>query len=232
MTSLLIHLTVHGTTKLLSRIVGVLVVFCFFSLTACSPDAFFTNLPFSGDNKVLFKDDFSKPSGGWTTQRDENTVIDYENGGFRIWVNQPNFDYWSVPGLRFTDVSIDVDARKLAGPDDNDYGIICRYIDQDNFYGFLISSDGYFGISKRKNGDHAIMGGQEMRPNTFIHTGTTLNHIHADCIGSTLTLYVNNEKMAQVTDPDFTVGDVGLLAGSFAQNGVDILFKNFSVRKP
>jgi hypothetical protein len=217
--------------KSINRIAIICVAVLALLLTACSPETFFTNLS-SGDNKVLFKDDFSNTSGGWTTQRDENTIIDYENGGFRIWVNRPNFDYWSVPGLRFTDVSIDVDARKLAGPDDNDYGIICRYKDQDNFYGFLISSDGYYGISKRKNGDHTIIGGQGMRPNASIHKSTTINHIHADCIGSTLTLYVNDEKMAQVTDADYTVGDVGLLAGSFTQPGVDVFFQNFLVKKP
>ncbi len=203
-----------------------------FALTACSPGQLMLNLVPGSDKSILFKDDFSTISGGWSTQRDAHSIIDFDQGGFRIWVNQPNYDYWSVPGLRFTDVSIEVNAIKLAGPDDNDFGIICRYQNQDNFYGFLISSDGYYGISKRKNGDHTIISGHEMKPSSAIHTGVAVNTIRADCIGSTLTLYVNQQKLAEVTDAEYPVGDVGVLAGSFTQSGVDILFKNFIVRKP
>jgi hypothetical protein len=201
--------------------------------SACAPDLLLANLNLGQGTKVLFKDDFSTTTAGWSTQRDQFSVIDYDNGGFRFWVNQPNFDYWSVPGLRFTDVSIEVDAKKLGGPDDNDFGVICRYKDQDNFYGFLISSDGYYGISKRKNGDHSIIGGHGMKPSLAIHTGTGVsNHIRADCVGSKLTLYVNSEKLAEETDADYSVGDVGLLVGSFDQPGIDLIFDNFFVRKP
>ncbi len=208
-----------------------LMLLCLF-LTACSPETLLANLSLNPSSRVLFKDDFSNTVGGWSTQRDTNTIIDYENNGFRIWVNQPNFDYWSVPGLHFTDVRIEVDAVKTAGPDDNDYGIICRYIDQNNFYGFLISSDGYYGITKRKNGEHSVISAKAMEPGSSIRTGIATNHIRADCIDSTLTLYINGSKAAEITDPEYKIGDVGLLAGSFTQTGVDILFHHFVVSKP
>ena len=35
------------------------------------------------------------------------------------------------------------------GPDDNDFGIICRYIDDNQFYYAIISSDGYYGIVRK-----------------------------------------------------------------------------------
>jgi hypothetical protein len=181
---------------------------------------------------VLFQDDFSDPTSGWVTQRSTNQVMDYESSGFRIWVNQPNFDYWSVPGLRFTDTRIEVTAAKVAGPDDNDLGIICRYRDQNNFYGFLISNDGYYGISKRKDGDHRMISEDGMKHSGVIHTGNAQNRIRADCIGSSLALYVNDVKLVETQDTDYAVGDVGLLAGSFDTAGVDILFTNFVVRKP
>lgn len=226
------RLQVHRMFKPMVIAARMAICLMVFSLAACSPGQLMLNLIPGSDKSVLFKDNFSTISGGWSTQRNANSIIDFEKGGFRIWVNRPNYDYWSVPGLRFTDVSIEVTAAKLAGPDDNDFGIICRYQDQDNFYGFLISSDGYYGISKRKNGDHTIISGQEMKPSSAIHTGAATNTIRADCIGSTLTLYVNQVKLVEVTDTDYAMGDVGLLAGSFAQPGVDILFNDFVVRKP
>ena len=183
------------------------------------------------DENLLFKDDFSDKTSGWITTQEPNVVMNYELGGFRIWVNQPNFDTWSVPGMRYSDVQIEVDAAKTGGPDDNDYGIICRYQDQNNFYGFLISSDGYYGITRRKDGAHQTINPSGMKAGEMIVRGAASNHIRADCIGSTLTMYINGQKVAEVQDSEIASGDVGLLAGSFDTGGVDILFNRFVVNK-
>jgi hypothetical protein len=198
---------------------------------ACSESIFVNPSPSVVNDQVLFQDDFSDPSSGWLTERDEDHIIDYENGSFRIWGNLSRFDYWSIPNLNFGDVRIEVDATKLGGPDNNSYGIICRY-NQGNYYGFIISSDGYYGISKRKNGDHQIIGAEGMKTSPVIQKGAASNHIRADCIGSVLTLYLNGEKLQEVTDSEFTLGDVGLLAGSFDVSGIDIQFNHFQVLKP
>jgi hypothetical protein len=58
------------------------------------------------------------------------------------------------------------------------------------------------------------------------------NHLRADCIGNTLTFYINNNQVASVQDADFASGDVGLLAGAFFQPGVDVLFDHFTVVQP
>jgi hypothetical protein len=65
-----------------------------------------------------------------------------------------------------------------------------------------------------------------------INQGATTNHIRFDCIGSTLTLYVNGTQIDQQTDSEYTTGNVGLVAGSFSTAGIDILFDNFIVYKP
>ena len=183
-------------------------------------------------NAVLFQDDFSDPTSGWAIVHESNQIMDYYEGRFRIWVNQTNFDVWSVPGLRFTDVQIQADITKLGGPDDNDTGIICRYKNPDNFYGFLISSDGYYGITMSQAGDHKVIGMDGMKFSSTIKTGVATNHVQADCVGNNLTLYVNGTKLVSVEDSTFAVGDVGLLAGSFDQPGVDISFDNYIVKKP
>jgi len=211
----------------------LVIVFILFTSAACSTQSLqATNLPASSGNTVLFQDDFSDPSSGWVTVHEPDQIMAYENGGFRIWVNKPNFDYWSVPDLRFADAHIEVDVTKIGGPDDNDIGLICRYKNSDNFYGFLISSDGYYGISERQNGEHQVIGMDGMKYSSVIHTGNAKNHIRADCVGNLLTLYVNGVKLVEVEDSTLAVGDVGILAGSFSQPGVDILFDNFIVTKP
>jgi hypothetical protein len=183
--------------------------------------------------KPLFSDDFSDPSSGWDRVNDEEGINDYSNGGYRIFVNKLNWYFWSNPGLQFTDVVIDVDAQKTAGPDENDYGIICRYQDEQNFYFFTIGSDGFYSISKILNGEESLIGMNEMQFNdTSIKLGGVPNHLKAECVGSNLTLTVNGTVLADVKDTELTSGDVGLIAGTYDKPGVDILFDNFVVTRP
>jgi hypothetical protein len=204
-----------------------------FAITACAYTAELGgNVSTKASNPVLFQDDFSDTGGGWTTLKADNKLIAYDKGGLRFFMNDRQFDYWSRPGLKFSDVHIEVDAAKNDGPDDNDLGIICRYQDENNFYSLLISSDGYYGISKMKDGEHSLIGADGMQVSDAIVKGNAANRVSADCVGNTLKLSVNGKRLFEVKDSDFSSGDVGLIAGTADQPGVDVVFDNFIVTKP
>ena len=66
-------------------------------------------------------------------------------------------DVWANPGLNFTDTIIEVETTKVGGSDDNFFGVMCRYNPTGSdwgFYYFLLSSDGYYGISKYGDGEY------------------------------------------------------------------------------
>lgn len=182
--------------------------------------------------RLLFQDDFSDAKSGWDSLSNEDGITDYDNGQYRILVNTTNTDVWANPGLNFTNTIIEVDATKAGGDDNNDLGVICRYKDGNNFYFFVISSDGYYGIGKFKDGQQVLVGMESMPPTDAVRQGNATNHIQAECNGSTLRLVVNGQQLAETTDSDFTSGDAGLLAGSFENPGTDIRFDNFIVREP
>jgi len=188
----------------------------------------------SRSGEAVFRDDFSKPYSGWVRGTDlpNGGISDYENGKFRILVNESNFDYWSNPNLAFEDARIEVDAIKQAGPDINRFGLICRYKDEKNFYFFIISSDGYYGLGKVKDDHLSLIDMSAMEPSSAVLAGSGLNHLRADCVGDQLTFFVNGRQVAQAHDSDFSGGDVGILAGTFDQPGVDVAFDNFVVVKP
>lgn len=182
---------------------------------------------------AIYADDFSNPASGWETWSDENgSFVAYQNNGLRILVKDRQFDYWSRPGKRFVDARIEVDAIKLAGPNDNDLGLICRYQDKNNFYAFLISSDGYTGIVKVVDGKYNVLNGAQLAYSQSIHQGEALNHLQADCVGQTLSLAVNGQVVAQAQDSGFAAGEVGVIAGTNDSPDVDIFFDNFVVSKP
>jgi len=180
---------------------------------------------------VLFQDDFSNTSTGWDRQKNDEGAMDYDAGGYRIMVNAPQTNFWSTPHKDFTDVRLEVDEGKLGGPDENRAGLICRDTG-DNYYFFMVTHDGFYGIGIFNDGQTALLGQSEMQSSVAIHTGVNINHLRADCVGDTLTFYVNGQKVAQVHDPTLTHGDVGLIAGTFSQPNTDVIFDNFVAIQP
>jgi hypothetical protein len=181
---------------------------------------------------LLFQDGFSDPSSGWDRIRTPEGMTDYEGDRYRIVINTPNADYWANPGLAFGDVVIDVDAGKVSGPVDNDFGVLCRYQDVGNFYFMIISSDGYYGIGKVVNGKQQLLEPPQLYHSDVINPGDGPNHIQAVCSGADLLLSVNGNLLAETKDYSFSDGDIGLIVGSFDVAGVDIWFDNLSVRVP
>ncbi len=158
-------------------------------------------------------------------------TMDYDGGGYRLLVNSANTNFWSTPHKNFADVRMEVDSGKLGGPDENRIGLVCRFTGSD-YYFFLISSDGYYGVGIYKGGQALLLGQSEMQSNDHIKTGMAVNHLRADCAGGTLAFFVNGFQIASVQDATLKSGDVGLLAGTFSASGVDVIFDNFVALKP
>jgi hypothetical protein len=211
----------------LSHLLIVLLVLSIFLLSSCASLAVATPAP---SGTILFQDSFATNVSGWDRLANDGGIMDYDSGGFRILILQPNMNYWSTPQKSFGDVRMEVDVTKLNGPDENRAGLMCRYQNGD-YYFFIVSNDGYYGIGKFIGGQTLLLGQTVMQPSEFIQKDA-MNHVRADCIGNTLTLYVNFNQVASAQDSDFVTGDVGVLAGSFTQPGVDVLFQNFVVMQP
>ncbi len=187
----------------------------------------------AGSSNVLLADDFSSINNQWDQVTNSTMTTDYYDNAYRILVNKENFDAWANPDdNKYNDVQVEVDATKNGGPDTNDFGIICRYTGKGSYYYGTISSDGYYAIYKKSidGGRQLGQGGEQYSDK--INQGAKANHIRFDCVGSTLTLYVNGIMLDQQTDSSYTDGNVGLIAGTFTEAGTDILFDNFYVYKP
>lgn len=180
---------------------------------------------------VLFQDDFAQQTTGWDRMLVNEGVMDYDSGGYRILVNALQTNFWSTPSKNFTDTRIEVDTGKLAGPDENRIGLLCRFNGKD-YYFFIITSDGFYGVGLFKDGQATLLGQSEMLSSVNINKGLAINHLRADCAGQTLTFYVNGFQIAQAQDANLVSGDVGIIAGTFTTPGVDIIFDNFVVLAP
>ena len=179
---------------------------------------------------VLYQEQFENNTTGWARIANDNGIMDYDGGGYRILVRQSKLNIWSTSEKDFGDVRVEADVIRLHGPDENRMGLICRYQAGD-YYFFVISNDGYYVIGKFIGGLTLLLGQREMQTSDAIQTDT-MNHLRADCIGNNLTFYINFKEVASATDTDFPSGDVGVVAGAFSEPGVDVLFDNFVVLQP
>lgn len=182
--------------------------------------------------QVLFQDNFSSRAGGWPSEIETAGVSDYLGEAYRILVSLPDSDRLARPGLDLADVHLQVESTRISGPVDNRYGVICRYQDENNYYAFLLSTDGYYAIVKMQEGQTIVLGTETMQPAQELLTGYPTHYIEAVCQGQQLTLQVNGRELASVMDSSFSSGDVGLIAGAFSEAGVEILFDNFQVLQP
>lgn len=187
----------------------------------------------SGPEGSIYYDDFSSSSSGWAQYSGSDGINDYADGSYRILVNETEYFSWSIIDESFSDASIEVQVTAMGGPFDAEAGIVCRYLDDDNFYLMSITADGYYAISKFTSGDLTVLtGGGEYVQTDFINQGNSSNALRADCVGSSLTLYVNGTLVDSASDSSFSSGEVGLVAGTFTEAGADITFDDFTVYNP
>ena len=205
-------------------------LFLVFLLAGCGASGILIDNSQPGD--VLYREAFSDPASGWERTSTEVGSMDYYHGVYRITVNTGDYDLWAVAGRNYYDVQLEVDAARFGGPDENRFGLICRYRGALDFYFFVVSSDGYYAIGKVSSGVLSLLGQPMMAYNSAIVTGVAPNHLRFDCAGNTLTGYVNGQLVAITQDISFTSGDVGVMAGSFDTSGVDIVFDDFTALKP
>ncbi len=184
------------------------------------------------ETSQLFFDDFSETGSGWDRFEGEIGSTAYREETYQIRVNEPNTDLFANPGQLFKDVLIEVTATRLSGPLDNYFGVICRYQDEKNFYAAQISSDGYAGIFRMKNGVLKLLGHKQMIPAPAILGGEAANLIRFECVGQSLALTVNGAPLDLREDKSFNNGDVGLIAGSSEESGIWVAFDDFRVSLP
>lgn len=182
---------------------------------------------------LLDEDDFSVTPNGWGTMGRSGGEIGFDYEGLTITVNTPNFMFWTVNGKQFSDSRIEVDAVLLEGPANDNFGVICRFSDNENFYAFVISHDGYYGIFKMVDGVIELATENEnLEYSDAIRQGGVVNHLSVSCDGEILSLTVNDVLLSQIQDSSFSEGQIGLIASAYEKPGVKVLFDNLEVYWP
>lgn len=182
---------------------------------------------------LLYEEDFADSESGWSIFGEEDTEAGYADGEYRIAVYQADYMAWGNPDPieEFGDVAVEVDALQAEGPLDNNFGLLYRYRvgeEDDDFYWFQISGDGYYSVDARVSGEWATLVNWEY--SDAIHQGVGVtNRLLVACVGEDCSFYVNDVYLTSVTDSLLSGGGVGLATGAFDEAGVVVHFDNLQV---
>lgn len=187
---------------------------------------------------TLFNDDFSQERDcGWALYDRSGAEAEIADGALHITTAQPGEIWWTNPGRNLSDVILTTSVEVVSGPADNAFGLICRYQSPENFYVFLISSDGYYAVGKYQSGSDQIIylsdeGQYQFSEAIAQGTAGVSNEIRVACVGEELTLSVNGTQVASVTDPTFVTGDIGVAVSTFEPGTLQVAFDNVRAIAP
>ncbi|MGC9333024.1 MAG: hypothetical protein ACP5JJ_02680 [Anaerolineae bacterium] len=185
----------------------------------------------SAPGALLYEDDFEDPESGWDVYNDGDTLAIYSSGEYRLAVYEENYVTWAnpEPALDLSDFLLEAEARQVEGALDNNLGLLVRYEDDEHFYWFQISSDGYFSVDLWEEGEWTSLVGWEASP--AIQQGLdATNRLRLVCRGNEFEFYVNDSLLTTLVEGTYSTGNIGLAIGTFDEPGVVVHFDNVLVR--
>ncbi|HNT22803.1 MAG TPA: hypothetical protein PKM21_00440 [Anaerolineales bacterium] len=180
--------------------------------------------------RLPFLDDFELLAG-WFTGESNLYRMEFLDGGYHMVakVTTDEAPIYSVREQYFENIRVEVDVMRADGPKGAYMGVVCRFIDTNNLYRFVLDIDGYYEISKRVEGEFTVI---ESGSGQGVFKTSGVNHIQADCQGPNLTLTVNGTKLLTVRDVELFAGKTGLIVGANGDPQADVLFDNFKLSLP
>ena len=164
---------------------------------------------------------FGKEPETSVTQKPGRLIMKVNTKGSTLYLLNENFSA--------SDVVLTTQATKVSGPNTMAEELVCRASDA-GWYEFGITVGGQWFIWKYdpNAGDGGYFYTLKQGASKYIALEKHTNYITASCIGTTLTLSVNDHQIAQVEDRDIAEGQVGIAVTTGNIRGAEIEFENFT----
>lgn len=185
---------------------------------------------------ALLEDDFSKSDSGWGTGTDSDSSVEYANSGLQMQAFTKNFFIWSTPNTEdYDSVHMEITVKNDSTDSTTAFGLMCYQQPIDSaFYYFAITPAGEYAIIEASVAlsDVFLTNNDKWAASDLIAKNAASYRVGADCGNGTLTLYVDGQQIASVSDSTYTTGGVGLFAWSGEEpNSTDVTFDDFVMTK-
>lgn len=181
--------------------------------------------------QVIFSDDFSTTR--WGTGTDPDSSVEYANGALQMIVYTPNYFVWSTPNDEdYQNTHMEVQVINNGTDSTTAFGLMCNQQPGANgsFYYFAMTPAGQYAIAKATDGESDIFltNNDQWGSSDLIPQNASSYNVGADCGNGTLTLYVNGQEIASVSDASYVTGGVAVFVWSGEEADMtDVSFDNF-----
>ncbi len=191
--------------------------------------------PGSNAADVLYQDNFTDPSTGWTEDKFDNYFIGYhEPEYYHIEITSPNYKttVFEPKKESFDAATIELQvltvSKKTAVTGDFRYGLAFRR-SGDQYYAFTISPrTKKWSVLKNSPSQLSVLAeGTEQS----IHDLDTDDSLRVDEQGSTFFFHINDKLVGQVTDADYPKGEIGFYVETFDATNAHIHFDTLTIHK-
>jgi len=182
--------------------------------------------PTGAQPNILLSDDFS--SAQWGIGTDLDSSVEYANEALQMIIYTKNNFMLSTPDEQdYQNVHMEVTVINNDTDSTTAFGLICnQQVADDSFYYFAMTPAGQYAIAKATvdRSDLFLTNNDEWANSDLIAKDASSYRVGADCGNGTLTLYVDGQQIASVSDSTYTRGGVGL----FTWSGEDVASANVS----
>lgn len=191
------------------------------------------NAPTSDPN-VLYHDNFTDPASGWSEDKFDNYFVGYhEPEYYHVEVTSPNYKttVFEPKKESFGDFTVDLQvltaSAKTSPTGDFRYGLAFRR-SGDQYYAFTISprSKKWYVLKNSPNQLTVLAEGTD----AGIHDSDTDDALRVDAQGSNFYFHINDHMVGQVSDADYTAGEIGFYVESFDSPNTHIHFDDLTIR--
>ncbi len=184
---------------------------------------------FEPEGDMMFVEDFSDNSNGWNLFDEPEGTVNITDGMLVFDVYVEGMVLWSVLPDSYDSLVMVADVEVIEPAGDSNFGFVCGFVDSDNFTMLEISEDGYYSIWKYEDDKYVSL--VEWTYSDQIAAGGPYL-IGAYCGPDVLALALEDTLLAEITDPNYVPGLVGLTVESWDNPRAKIGFDNFYIMEP
>jgi hypothetical protein len=177
------------------------------------------------------RDDFSA-GDNWGTGTDSDSAVEYTDNTLNFVVFTKNYFVWSTPDdVDYKNVHMEVTIIINDTDPNTSFGIMCnQQVAENSFYYFAMTPNQDYAIAKAVAGetDLFLTNNDQWASSDLIAQNADSYRLGADCGNGRLTLYVDGQQIASVSDSSYTTGGVGLFTWSAEEaTTTDVSFDDF-----